>query len=115
MFILPDNRLFESANSLRGENFQLTIAIEKLKCETTGGSGISGANAALEARLLAQAEELTMMHRRRGEHAQQIVDLNNKMQELIKDLQSKEVRYDLHDNPMLIICIFFYSQYYVQI
>ncbi|XP_034934448.1 autophagy-related protein 16-1 isoform X2 [Chelonus insularis] len=84
------NRLFENANTLRGENLQLTVNIEKLRCGVSGGTGTSGANAALEARLLAQAEELTMLHRRRGEHAQQIVDLNNRMQELMKDLQSKE-------------------------
>ncbi|XP_063988658.1 autophagy-related protein 16-1 isoform X1 [Diachasmimorpha longicaudata] len=84
------NRLFESVNTLRGENLHLTVANEKLRCEVAGGSGTSGTNAALEARLLAQAEELTMLHRRRGEHTQQIVDLNNKIQEMSKDLQSTE-------------------------
>ncbi|XP_057340319.1 autophagy-related protein 16-1-like isoform X2 [Microplitis mediator] len=84
------NRLFESTNTLRGENLQLTVAIEKLKCEVVGTGTGTGANAALEARLLAQAEELTMLHRRRGEHTQQIVDLNNKMREMTKDLASKE-------------------------
>ncbi|XP_011302341.1 autophagy-related protein 16-1 isoform X1 [Fopius arisanus] len=84
------NRLFENANTLRGENLHLTVANEKLRCEVAGGSGTSGTNAALEARLLAQAEELTMLHKRRGEHTQQIVDLNNKLQEMTKDLLSKE-------------------------
>ncbi|KAK0157794.1 hypothetical protein PV328_011486 [Microctonus aethiopoides] len=87
------NRLFEIANTLRTENLQLTISIEKLRCDIAsgcGGTGNNTNNTALEARLLAQAEELTMLHRRRGEHAQKIVDLNNKMQELIKDLHSKE-------------------------
>ncbi|XP_053594740.1 autophagy-related protein 16 isoform X1 [Microplitis demolitor] len=84
------NRLFESTNTLRGENLQLTVAIEKLKCEVVGTGTGTGANAALEAKLLAQAEELTMLHRRRGEHTQQIVDLNNKMREMTKDLASKE-------------------------
>ncbi|CAG5075795.1 Similar to Atg16l1: Autophagy-related protein 16-1 (Mus musculus) [Cotesia congregata] len=87
---MANNRLFESTNTLRGENLQLTVAIEKLKCEVVGTGTGTGANAALEARLLAQAEELTMLHRRRGEHTQQIVDLNNKMQDMMKDLQSKE-------------------------
>lgn len=81
---------------MRGENLQLTVANEKLKCEvasSTGGiaSGL-GTNSALEARLLAQAEELTTLHRRRGEHAQQIVDLNNKLQEIMKELHNKEIR-----------------------
>ncbi|XP_014225629.1 autophagy-related protein 16-1 isoform X2 [Trichogramma pretiosum] len=31
-----------------------------------------------------------MLHRRRGEHTQQIVDLNNKLQEAMKELQLKE-------------------------
>ncbi|XP_043268999.1 autophagy-related protein 16-1 [Venturia canescens] len=88
------NRLFEKANTLRGENLQLTVANEKLKCEVASGgggvAGVLGTNSALEARLLAQAEELTTLHRRRGEHAQQIVDLNNKLQEVMKELQNKE-------------------------
>ncbi|KAK0161208.1 hypothetical protein PV327_009703 [Microctonus hyperodae] len=87
------NRLFEIANTLRMENLQLTISIEKLRCDIAsgcGGGGNNTNNTALEARLLAQAEELTMLHRRRGEHAQKIVDLNNKMQELMKDIHSKE-------------------------
>ncbi|XP_001603536.3 autophagy-related protein 16 isoform X2 [Nasonia vitripennis] len=84
------NRLFDNANTLRGENLQLSIANERLRCEVSSGTPGSGANAALEAKLLAQADELTMLHRRRGEHTQQIVDLNNKLQEVIKELQAKE-------------------------
>ncbi|KAF7988294.1 hypothetical protein HCN44_009939 [Aphidius gifuensis] len=84
------NRLFENANTLRGENLQLTVANEKLRCEVGGNFGSSGANAALEARLFAQSEELMTLHKRRGENTQQIVDLNNKMQELMRDLQNKE-------------------------
>jgi autophagy-related protein 16 len=85
--------LFDNANTLRGENLQLSIANEKLRCEVSSGIPGSGANAALEAKLLAQADELTMLHRRRGEHTQQIVDLNNKLQEVMKELQTKESRY----------------------
>lgn len=92
-YTLSDNRLFDNANTLRGENLQLSIANEKLRCEVSSGIPGSGANAALEAKLLAQADELTMLHRRRGEHTQQIVDLNNKLQEVMKELQSKEARY----------------------
>ncbi|KAJ8682136.1 hypothetical protein QAD02_017928, partial [Eretmocerus hayati] len=84
------NRLFDNTNSLRGENLQLSIANEKLRCEVAAGIPGSGANAALEAKLLAQADELTMLHRRRGEHTQQIVDLNNKLQDAMKDIQAKE-------------------------
>lgn len=84
--------MFENANTLRGENLQLTVANEKLRCEVGGNFGSSGANAALEARLLAQSEELMTLHKRRGENTQQIVDLNNKMQEVMRDLQNKESR-----------------------
>lgn len=85
-----DNRLLESANTLKTENYQLSIANEKLRCEV--GAGGFGGNSTLEARLLAHAEELATLHKRRGEHTQQIVDLNNKLQELKKELQAKETR-----------------------
>lgn len=87
-----DNRLFDNANTLRGENLQLSITNEKLRCEVSSGVPGGAANAVLEAKVLAQAEELTMLHRRRGEHTQQIVDLNNKLQEVTKELQIKEAR-----------------------
>ena len=35
-------------------------------------------------------EELTNLHRRKGEHAQQIVDLTSKLQETEKFLASKD-------------------------
>ncbi|XP_043789304.1 autophagy-related protein 16-1 isoform X2 [Apis laboriosa] len=84
------NRLFESANTLRGENIQLTIANETLRREAASGTPGLSVNADLEARLLKQAEELATLHKRKGEHTQQIVDLNNKLQEMIKELQVKE-------------------------
>lgn len=95
LFNFSDNQLFDRANTLRGENLQLSVANEKLRYDLTSGGNVggSGSNAALEARLLAQAEELTTLHRRRGEYAQQIVDVNNKLQETMKELQNKEVRY----------------------
>ncbi|XP_018399660.1 PREDICTED: autophagy-related protein 16-1-like [Cyphomyrmex costatus] len=84
------NRLFENANTLRNSNMQLTIANETLRREAAnGGIGIGG-NPDLEARLLKQAEELAMLHKRKGEHTQQIVDLNNKLQGMTKELQTKE-------------------------
>ena len=93
LFDFADNRLFDNANTLRGENLQLSIANEKLRTEVNSGIAGSSGNSALEAKLLAQADELTMLHRRRGEHAQQIVDLNNKLQEVMKELQAKEAWY----------------------
>ncbi|XP_025270274.1 autophagy-related protein 16-1 isoform X2 [Camponotus floridanus] len=85
------NRLFESANTLRNTNMQLTIANETLRREAANGNIGIGGNSDLEARLLKQAEELAMLHKRKGEHTQQIVDLNNKLQEITKELQAKEI------------------------
>lgn len=85
------NRLFESANTLRNTNMQLTIANETLRREAANGNIGTGGNSDLEARLLKQAEELAMLHKRKGEHTQQIVDLNNKLQEITKELQAKEI------------------------
>jgi len=87
-----DNRLFENTNTLRNTNMQLTIANETLRREAANGSIGMGGNPDLEARLLKQAEELAMLHKRKGEHTQQIVDLNNKLQEMTKELQAKEAR-----------------------
>ncbi|XP_076172780.1 autophagy-related protein 16-1-like isoform X1 [Ptiloglossa arizonensis] len=84
------NRLFENANTLRGENIQLTIANETLRRTTTSGTLMPGVNAELDARLLKQAEELATLHKRKGEHTQQIVDLTNKLQEMTKEIQAKE-------------------------
>ncbi|XP_076751805.1 autophagy-related 16 isoform X2 [Xylocopa sonorina] len=84
------NRLFENANTLRGENIQLAIANETLRREAVSGTPGLSVNTDLEARLLKQAEELAMLHKRKGEHTQQIVDLNNKLQEMMKELQAKE-------------------------
>ncbi|XP_020286872.1 autophagy-related protein 16-1 isoform X2 [Pseudomyrmex gracilis] len=84
------NRLFESANTLRNTNMQLTIANETLRREVANGTIGTGGNPDLEARLLKQAEELMMLHKRKGEHTQQIVDLNTTLQEMKKELQAKE-------------------------
>lgn len=46
---------------------------------------------ALEQKILVQQEELTSMHRRRGEHAQQIMSLNEKVHDLEKQLQAKDI------------------------
>lgn len=101
------NRLFESSNALRAENLQLSIQNERLKSEQRdfvekasgdGGSNSSGKSPShknekfqnLEQKLFSLQEELTEMHRRKGENAQQLVDLNKKLQEKEKQLQLKE-------------------------
>jgi hypothetical protein len=49
----------------------------------------------LEQKLFNLQEELTDLHRRKGENAQQIIDLNNALQEKEKILQDKGSRYIL--------------------
>lgn len=66
---------------------------------------VSGANSEriqqLEQRLLTQQEELTSLHRRRGENAQQIINLNTKLQEAEKAIQFKDERYFCRDLKLL--------------
>lgn len=82
---------------MRSENLQLSIQLEKLSSNTGGGSGnevrLNERIQFLEQKLLTQQEELTELHRRKGENAQQIIDLNVKLQEKEKVLMAKEVRY----------------------
>lgn len=106
MLFVAENRLFENADFLRNENLQLSLQNEKLRVEnitiSTNASGATGSVSNdsklseriqyLEQKLLVQQEELTELHRRKGENAQQIIDLNVKLQEKEKVLASKEVR-----------------------
>ncbi|KAJ9581908.1 hypothetical protein L9F63_003767, partial [Diploptera punctata] len=93
------NKLFDSSIALRSENFQLTIQNEKLRMEnfdlqSRSGTGDGKPNEkiqVLEQKLLHQQEELTELHRRKGENAQQIIDLNHKLQEKEKQLLAHEI------------------------
>ncbi|KAG5339060.1 A16L1 protein, partial [Acromyrmex heyeri] len=78
------NRLFENTNTLRNSNMQLTIANETLRREAANGGIGMGGNPDLEARLLKQAEELAMLHKRKGEHTQQIEENRQLIERLIK-------------------------------
>ncbi|KAB0800383.1 hypothetical protein PPYR_06123 [Photinus pyralis] len=101
--IAAHNRLFENVDTLRNENLHLSLQNEKLRTEAVAsGSSTTGSNSASEARLteriqfleqklLSQQEELTELHRRKGENAQQIIDLNIKLQEKEKLLSNKEI------------------------
>ncbi|XP_073993412.1 autophagy-related 16 [Rhodnius prolixus] len=101
--IAAHNRLFENYNVLRLENMQISVQNEKLRNErmsidlTNMTGGISGSNAKitlLESRLLAQQEELTELHKKKGENAQMVVDLNKKLQE--KELVLRTVEESLN-------------------
>ncbi|XP_035441391.1 autophagy-related protein 16-1 isoform X2 [Spodoptera frugiperda] len=90
------SRLFDNVNTLKNENLQLTLLNERIRF--TGAESVSGTgNAsneriqALEQKILVQQEELTSLHRRRGENAQQIMSLNEKVHDLEKQLQAKDI------------------------
>ena len=46
----------------------------------------------MEQKIFSLQEELTNLHRRKGEHAQQIVDLTSRLQETEKTLTTKETQ-----------------------
>ncbi|ENN73052.1 hypothetical protein YQE_10322, partial [Dendroctonus ponderosae] len=86
--LLIDNKVFENANFLRNENLQLSVQNEKLRIEGNDGKPLNSTEAKLheevqqfKQKFLVQAEELTELHRRKGEHAQQIIDLTSRLQE----------------------------------
>ncbi|XP_056004694.1 autophagy-related protein 16-1-like [Ostrea edulis] len=91
---------FEYSQSLKSKNVQLTVETEKLKEENfglqikveQGGGGSGGNNQALEQKLFKLQEEVTELHRRRGENTQQIIDLNNLLQEKEKELHGRDDR-----------------------
>lgn len=69
------------------ENEQLRSAV------STGGTGSNVAIATLEKKLLAQQEELTDLHKRKGENSQLIVDLNLKVEQQRTIIAEKEHRW----------------------
>ncbi|KAL0832082.1 hypothetical protein ABMA28_001568 [Loxostege sticticalis] len=91
------SRLFDNVNTLRNENLQLTLVNERIRYSSSdnglssGGGGTNERIQALEQKILVQQEELTSLHRRRGESAQQIINLNTQVHDLEKQLQAKDI------------------------
>ncbi|KAL8559220.1 hypothetical protein ACOMHN_040344 [Nucella lapillus] len=85
--ILANNKLLELSSTLRAKNTQLHTDNERLRAETfqltvkadSGGQGGGERTHALEQKLYRIQEELTELHKKRGENAQQINDLKNKV------------------------------------
>lgn len=79
---------------LKSDNLKLSVENEQLRSAvSTGGTGSNVAVvAALEKKLLAQQEELTDLHKRKGENSQMIVDLNLKVEQQKKLISEKEHR-----------------------
>ncbi|XP_047531600.1 autophagy-related protein 16-1 isoform X1 [Vanessa atalanta] len=91
------SRLFDNVSTLKNENLQLTLLNERIRYSNTesvlsSGGGVTNERIqALEQKILSQQEELTSMHRRRGESAQQIINLNARAHDLEKNLQAKDI------------------------
>lgn len=91
-----DNRLVDTTVQLRSENLKLSVENEKLQSgilPTYGGNGNENNSSkiqALEKKLMAQQEELTSLHKRKGENSQMIVDLNLKVTEQMKSMTEKD-------------------------
>lgn len=91
------SRLFDNVNTLKNENLQLTLLNERIRFSGTDsvlsatGAASNERIQALEQKILVQQEELTSLHRRRGENAQQIMSLNEKVHDLEKQLQAKDI------------------------
>ncbi|XP_066938381.1 autophagy-related protein 16 [Macrobrachium rosenbergii] len=111
-------RLFEQSESLRAENLQLTLQNEKLRQENAqlhehGDGGVEGGGMtegvsstvvqALEQKVYKLQEELTDLHRRKGENAQQLVELNQCLQERDKTLAVKENKLAEYESELLLL------------
>jgi autophagy-related protein 16-1 len=73
----------------------LTLSIENEKLRNGLGVGDSAAQAriqVLEKKLLDKQEELTEMHKRKSDNQQMIIDLNVKVTDLQKQLETKNNR-----------------------
>ncbi|XP_041988823.1 autophagy-related protein 16-1 isoform X2 [Aricia agestis] len=89
------SRLFDNVNTLKNENLQLTLLNERIRYSTTesvsSGGAVNEKVQALEKKILLLQEELTSLHRRRGESAQQIINFNAQVNELEKSVQAKDI------------------------
>ncbi|KAM7364245.1 autophagy-related 16 isoform 2-T2 [Cochliomyia hominivorax] len=96
--IQQNNRLLDNVAQLKSDNLKLSVENEQLRTAISTGGGMGGkdstaaqlAIAALEKKLLAQQEELTDLHKRKGENSQLIVDLNIKMEKQQQIISEKE-------------------------
>lgn len=86
--------MFDQTNQYRAENLKLSVENEQLRTVTTNGVNSSRVQA-LEKRLLTQQEELTDLHKRKGENSQMIVDLNVKLDKQKILLLERETKFVL--------------------
>ncbi|XP_055322060.1 autophagy-related protein 16-1 isoform X3 [Sitodiplosis mosellana] len=93
--ITQNNRLLDTTYELKSINLKLSVENEQLRTGSVAASnGTSAAATAkisqLESKLLTQQEQLTDLHRRKGENAQMIIDLNLKLEKQNKLLGERE-------------------------
>ncbi|XP_023034303.1 autophagy-related protein 16 isoform X1 [Drosophila willistoni] len=89
--IEQNNRLIDHVAQLKSDNLKLSVENEQVRnAVSTGGAGSNVAIATLEKKLLSQQEELTDLHKRKGENSQMIVDLNQKVEQQKKIISEKE-------------------------
>lgn len=91
IFLFLDNKLYESSLLLRAQNSKLESQV--LRGNSCGDLMLTEKISTLEQKLLMQQEELTELHRRRGENAQRSIDLNAKLQQAEKLLVDKNNRF----------------------
>ncbi|XP_052104661.1 autophagy-related protein 16-1-like isoform X1 [Mytilus californianus] len=103
---------FDIASSLKSKNAQLTVEVDRLKEENTRLSEQSGANSpgfndkshSVDVQKLYKLqEELTELHKKRGENSQQIIDLNMLLQEKERELMIKDAK--LHDTDAVVLAL----------
>ncbi|XP_025416113.1 autophagy-related protein 16-1 [Sipha flava] len=92
------NKLYDSSLLLRAQNIQLESQV--IRGNSGGDLLLSEKVSNLEQKLLMQQEELTELHRRRGENAQMIIDLNAKLQLTEQAITSKNI--SLTENIKLV-------------
>jgi len=110
VLIATYNKLFDTVAELRHETLQLTIQNEKIRQESLQAIQASSSetkavekSSVIEQKIFSLQEELTNLHRRKGEHAQQIVDLTSKVQEAEKALALKEAKLEEAEHTIFVL------------
>lgn len=106
----PGQRVLERNHHLKAENLTLSVENEKLRSGLGFGDIASTARIqALEKKLLDKQEELTDMHKRKGDNQQMIIDLNVKVTDLQKQLETRNNRWVLSEAGVTTVLIAFCS------
>jgi autophagy-related protein 16 len=88
--VAAHHALLERSDAMQVDNKRLQFSYEKLRLESGDGVAVSSVEVTqLRAKLLKLQEELTDLHRRKGENAQQVIDLTAAVKTNEKDLGEK--------------------------